>query len=63
VLTRGDINLETTARQAAENEIGSAAVEDGILIQARQNAESYLESLLRDLGYPVVIFVQPTPVP
>jgi hypothetical protein len=63
VLTRGDINLETTARQAAENEIGSAAVEDGILIQARQNAESYFESLLRDLGYPVVIFVQPTPVP
>ncbi len=63
VLTRGDINLETTARQAAENEIASAALEDGILIQARHNAENYLGRLLRDLRYPEVIFIQPTPVP
>ena len=63
VLTHGDINLETTARQAAENEIEQAALEDGILNQARQNAENFLERLLRDLGYPEVIFVHPTPEP
>ena len=63
VLTHGDINLETTARQAAEEEIKKAALEDGILTQAQQNAENFLERLLRDLGYPEVIFVQPTPAP
>jgi len=63
VLTRGDINLETTARQAAEDEIKKAALEDGILNQAQQNAEYFLERLLRDLGYPEVIFIHPTPTP
>jgi hypothetical protein len=62
-LTHGDVNLETTARQAAEAEIRAAALEDGILIQARQNAENYLSRLVLELGYPEVIFVQPTPVP
>lgn len=55
-LTRGDVNLETTARAAAEAEIRNAALEDGILDLARQNAENYLYRLLRDLGYPEVIF-------
>jgi hypothetical protein len=63
LLTRGDINLETSARQAAEKEIEIAAYEDGILLQARQNAENYLYRLLRDLGYPEVIFIEPTPIP
>ncbi len=63
VLTHGDINLETTARQAAEAEIGKAALEDGILDKARLNAESYLYRLFRDLGYPEVIFTAPTPTP
>jgi Protein of unknown function (DUF4230) len=56
ILTHGDVNLETTARQAAEQEIGKAALEDGILEQAGINAENYLYRLLRDLGYPEVIF-------
>ena len=67
LLTKGDINLESTARRAAEYEIEKAAIEDGILNLARQNAESYLGNLLRDLGYPEVIFVYetstPTPIP
>lgn len=61
VLTHGDINLETTARQAAEQEIAKAAREDGILELAGQNAENYLESLFLSLGYNDVIFIQPTP--
>lgn len=63
ILRRGDVNLETAARQAAETEIRNAALEDGILNQAAQNAENFMYRLLRDLGYPDVIFVKPTPVP
>lgn len=63
LLTHGDVNLETTARRAAEEEIEKAALEDGILTQANQNAETYMYRLLRDLGYPEVIFVNGTPTP
>lgn len=62
-LTHGSPDLETNARQAAETEIEKAALEDGILKMARQNAESYLERFLRSLGYPEVIFVEATPTP
>jgi hypothetical protein len=48
--------LETLARQAAEKEIREAAVGDGILTQARINAEVFLERLLDDLGFEKVIF-------
>jgi hypothetical protein len=71
LLTRGDLNLESAARRAAEEEIRHAALEGGILDQARQNAESILYRLLRSLGFPDVIFVDsenppassPTPAP
>ncbi len=53
---KSDPDLETSARQAAEQEILNAAVEDGILQQAQQNAEVYLERLLNTLGYLQVIF-------
>jgi hypothetical protein len=65
LLTKGDINLESSARAVAEDEIEKAAVEDGIIELARQNSENYLSRLLSDLGYPEVIFLypeqQPTP--
>lgn len=61
LLTKGNINLETDARRAAEEEIKKAAVEDGILNIASQNAQSYLYRLLLNLGYHEVIFVRPTP--
>jgi hypothetical protein len=54
-------DLETLARQAAEKTIRDAAVEDGILNIARQNAETYLSRLFFALGYADVIFVQDTP--
>lgn len=64
LLTKGDVNIERTARVAAEKEIQQAALDDGILLQAQQNAESYLSRMLRGLGYPDVIFVyDSTPVP
>lgn len=56
LLTHGDINLETAARQEAEDQILKAAIEDGILDRARENAETYLRSLLISLGYTQVNF-------
>ena len=65
LLTKGDTQLESSARQAAEEEITRAALEDGILEQALVNAETYLYRLLGQLGYQEVIFIAPeaTPVP
>jgi hypothetical protein len=64
LLTKGDVNLESTARAAAEKEILQAALDDGVLTQANQNAETYLSRMFRGLGYPDVIFVNDgTPAP
>jgi hypothetical protein len=63
LLTKGDVNLESSARRMAEDEIEKAAVDDGILNLAKQNAENYLTRLLSDLGYPEVIFVGDTTTP
>ena len=57
LFTKGNIDLETLARQAAEDEIEKAALEDGILDLAQTNAEYYLLRLFQALGYPQVIFV------
>jgi hypothetical protein len=51
LLRRGDIQLESAARLAAEREIERTALEDGILDQAQVNAEAYLYRLLRSLGF------------
>jgi hypothetical protein len=56
LLRKGDPQLETEARQLAEQEILNAALEDGILAQAQINAEIFLERLLNDLGYSYVVF-------
>jgi len=61
LLTHGDPNLETAARQVAEQEILNAALGDGILEQARINAEVYLEKFFTALGYPNAVFVQAVP--
>ncbi len=55
-LTRGDTNLETTARQAAEQEIRKAAEEDGILGQAQKNGVTFLSKFFTALGYPNATF-------
>jgi hypothetical protein len=61
LLTKGDINLETTARRVAEQRIEEAAIEDGILKLAQQNAENYLYRLMLEIGrYDDVIFLENT---
>lgn len=56
LLTKGSIDLETLARQSAEDEIRKAALEDGILTQGEANAEAYLLKFFTALGYKSVIF-------
>ena len=55
-LRRGDVELESAARLAAEEEILEAALSDGILEQAQVNAEAYLFRLLGSLGFSNVRF-------
>ena len=57
VLTKPDPNLETLVRQRAEEEILKAAIEDGILEQAKINAQAYLFKFFSALGFPNTIFV------
>ena len=59
VFRQADPNLETLVRQAAEQEIKKAALEDGILELAQQNAETYLTRFFLALGYADVIFASP----
>lgn len=61
LLTHGNPDLETQVRRVAEQEILKAALADGILEQARINAESYLMRLLQGLGFEDVIFLAPLP--
>jgi len=55
-LRRGDVELESAARLAAEEAILEAALNDGILEQAQVNAEAYLFRLLGSLGFSNVWF-------
>ena len=63
LLTHGDVDLETTVRQVADEQIRQAALDDGILTLAYQNAVTYLSRLFLALGYPQVVFVQAASTP
>jgi hypothetical protein len=51
VLAERNEQLEGEARREAEEEMGKAAIEAGILDRARASAERTLRALLRSLGY------------
>jgi hypothetical protein len=51
LLVPTDPNLETQVRQEAERQLLAAALADGILRTAQQNATSTITSLLRGLGF------------
>jgi hypothetical protein len=60
LLTHGNVQLETAARKAAEDEIRQAAIDDGILDQADRNAQAFLQTFLGTLGFnQVVIQIEP----
>ncbi len=60
LLTKGEADLESTARQAAEETIRQAACEGGILQQASDNAQSQLAGLLRSLDFTQVEITIPS---
>jgi Protein of unknown function (DUF4230) len=60
LFAKGDPNLETQARQVAEDEIRKGVLEDGILVQASANAQTYLHWFFETLGYKQIKFVLPT---
>jgi hypothetical protein len=55
LLVSADPNLETEVRQAAEQQIGEAAVADGILDKAGANARTSVTALLYELGFRSVV--------
>ncbi len=57
LLTKGDDHLETAARQAAEEQIEKAAIDDNILEHAKNNAQQFLRQFLVSAGYPNVVFI------
>jgi hypothetical protein len=51
-----DPNLETQVRQQAENELRQAALADGILQKAQDNARSTITSMMASMGFEQVEF-------
>lgn len=56
LLVPTDPNLETQVRQEAERQLLEAALADGILRTAQQNAASTITSLLQGLGFDKIDF-------
>lgn len=56
VFTDGDPQLESDARQVAEEVLVNNAIKSGILEKADQNARQVIEGLLLELGYTRVVF-------
>jgi Protein of unknown function (DUF4230) len=56
LLVPTDPNLETQVRQEAERQLQEAALADGILGTAQQNAASTIRSLLQGLGFEKIDF-------
>jgi phage tail protein X len=55
IFSKGNPQLETDVRRAAEREIEAAARNDGILVLAKQNAVAFLTNFLIKLGYNNVV--------
>ena len=58
VLRRGDVDLETRARQRAETNIRAEALKRGVLKMASDNAEKKMADLLHTFGAEKVRFVR-----
>ena len=54
LLVTADPNLESTIRQEAEQQLTQAAIAEGILDKAHQNAQASIRSLLEGLGFQAI---------
>jgi hypothetical protein len=59
ILSRGNMDLESEARKAAEAEIYQAACDSGILAEAANSAEEQVTSLLRALQFTEITVTAP----
>lgn len=59
LLTKGNDELESEARKAAEKEISDAACNGNILDEASKNARNQLTTLFKTLGFTTVIITIP----
>jgi len=55
LFTKGDPQLEGEARRVAETVLVDGAIEDGLLVQAEENAATVLTNFLLSLGYTDVV--------
>jgi len=55
LFTKGDPQLEGEARRVAETVLVDAAIADGVLVQAEENATTVLTNFLVSLGYTDVV--------
>jgi hypothetical protein len=62
IFTKGDRDLETRARQAAEAELCDKALTSSILARAHENAVRTLTAFLRSLGYDQIEIVAGEPL-
>jgi hypothetical protein len=51
LFTSPDPNLESEVREEAERQLQQAALQDGILKAAEQNARSTISGMLKGLGF------------
>ena len=56
LFTKGDAQLESDARQVAQEVLVNAALEHGILDKAEENAKVTISNFLRGVGYTEVVF-------
>jgi|SRR6185436_10596863 len=63
VLRRADVDLETRARQHAEENIRAEAIKKGVVTMAQQNGEKKMAEFLHTLGFDKVRFVSPRAQP
>jgi hypothetical protein len=55
LFTKGDPQLETEARQVADEVLVQGALDDGLLAEAEANAKEVLTDFLLGLGYRDVV--------
>jgi hypothetical protein len=63
IFTNADPQLETLIRQEADIRMLEAAMENGILEKADEEAEAFMRSFLEGLGFEEITFTDSTPPP
>lgn len=63
LLTKGDPELESLIRQEAEMRMEEAALANGVVDMANEEAQTFMRSFLENLGFEEIIFTETAPPP